>query len=61
MRIDDPTFIALLKQRAEERPSWGYRQLFRRMRRVDGIEMNSKKFRRIYTTNLLRFITLCLG
>jgi putative transposase len=52
-RVDDPAFIALLKQRAEERPSWGYRQLFRRMKRVDGINMNSKKFRRIYRAESL--------
>lgn len=47
-RFEDPVFVELLKKRADERPSWGYRQLLRRMERVDGVKMNSKKFRRIY-------------
>lgn len=47
-RVDDPAFAELLKKRATERQTWGYRQLLRRMKRVDGIKMNSKKFRRIY-------------
>jgi putative transposase len=47
-RIDDPAFIARLTSLAGQRTKWGYRQLLRKMKRDEGLKMNSKKFRRIY-------------
>ena len=46
-RQDDPQIIARIKELAEQRRRWGYRQLHRVLKR-EGIEMNQKKFRRIY-------------
>lgn len=47
VRVDDPAVIARIKELAEERRRWGYRQLHRLLTR-EGIKMNQKKFRRIY-------------
>jgi putative transposase len=47
IRVDDPAVIARIKELAEERRRWGYRQLHRLLTR-EGIKMNQKKFRRIY-------------
>lgn len=46
-RVDDPEMIRRIKELAEQRRSWGYRQLHRLLAR-EGIKMNQKKFRRIY-------------
>lgn len=46
-RVDDPKVIARIKELAERRRRWGYRQLHRLLKR-EGIYMNQKKFRRIY-------------
>ena len=47
VRKDDPHIIARIKELAEQRRRWGYRQLHRVLTR-EGIKMNQKKFRRIY-------------
>lgn len=47
IRVDDPAIIERIKELAEERRRWGYRQLHRLLTR-EGIKMNQKKFRRIY-------------
>jgi putative transposase len=46
-RFDDPELIKKIKDLAERRRRWGYRQLHRLLAR-EGIKMNLKKFRRIY-------------
>lgn len=47
LRKDDPSVIARIKELAEHRRRWGYRQLHRVLTR-EGVKMNQKKFRRIY-------------
>ena len=47
IRQDDPNVIARIKELAELRRRWGYRQLHRVLAR-EGVKMNQKKFRRIY-------------
>lgn len=47
IRVDDPQIIARIKELAEKRRRWGYRQLHRILTR-EGVKMNQKKFRRIY-------------
>lgn len=47
LRADDPAVIERIKELAERRKRWGYRQLHRVLAR-EGIRMNQKKFRRIY-------------
>ena len=46
-RVDDPEIIARIKELAQRRSRWGYRQLHRLASR-EGLKMNQKKFRRIY-------------
>ena len=46
-RVDDPELIAKIKELAERRRRFGYRRLFTLLKR-EGINMNQKKFRRIY-------------
>lgn len=50
--VDDPKVIARIKELAERRRRWGYRQLHRVLTR-EGIFMNQKKFRRIYREHKL--------
>lgn len=47
LREDDQKIIDRIKELAEKRRRWGYRQLHRILAR-EGIKMNLKKFRRIY-------------
>lgn len=47
IRVDDPKVIARIKELAERRRRFGYRRLFNLLQR-EGINMNQKKFRRIY-------------
>lgn len=46
-RVDDPLLIERIKELATRRSRWGYRQLHRLATR-EGLQMNQKKFRRIY-------------
>ena len=51
-RADDPEIIFKIIDMAERRRRFGYRRLFTLLKR-EGIKMNQKKFRRIYTEQKL--------